>query len=323
LQAIESGAAFRAVAEHVGYAELTEVRRQRTDWQRAATKELATARTADALARYADAGMLEQVFSDDDARDLLVERWHDASRAAPDASRIMLAHSRADVRALNERARIARQEAGQLGPDMKIETSRGDRAFAAGDRLLFLRNERNLGVKNGTLGTIAGLKDGSLMVRTDDGRTVAVDPSTYKDLDHGYATTIHKAQGVTVDEAFVLATRGFDRHLTYVAASRHRTRMTMVWSRESFGGEAHLFGVLGRERAMDTTLDYREAPVLQDDRQAEIEAALLARADRLERRSPIGERPSRDERGLSIEEWAERMIERTRERGVRGWDLER
>ena len=276
LQAIESGAAFRAVAERTGYAELREIRRQTAGWQREATRELATGRTAEAISRYAAAGMIEQTLSDDDARARLVELWHAGRAAAPDQTRIMLAHARASVQALNEQARDRLRADGLLGRDVPVQTSRGDRAFATGDRLLFLRNERNLGVKNGTLGRITGIKDGQLMVRTDDGRAVTVDPAAYKDLDHGYATTIHKSQGVTVDEAYVLASRGFDRHLTYVACSRHRERLSMVSSRESFGSESQLANVLGRERAKDTTLDYREEapdlkPVRPEDRVRDLE----------------------------------------------------
>ncbi len=59
LQAIEAGAAFRALAERHGAAEITEVRRQREDWQRDATRELATGRTGAALERYEAAGMVQ------------------------------------------------------------------------------------------------------------------------------------------------------------------------------------------------------------------------------------------------------------------------
>ncbi len=59
LQAIEAGAAFRALAERHGAAEITEVRRQRQAWQREATRELATGRTEAALARYEAAGMVQ------------------------------------------------------------------------------------------------------------------------------------------------------------------------------------------------------------------------------------------------------------------------
>jgi len=78
----------------------------------------------------------------------------------------------------------------------------------------------------------------------------------YADLDHGYAATVHKNQGATVDGAHVLATPGMDRHLAYVALSRHRHAVQLHWGEDDFGNPGRLRTVLGRERAKDTTLDY-------------------------------------------------------------------
>ena len=80
LQAIEAGAAFRAIAERVGAVEITEVRRQREDWQQDATRELATARTAEALARYERAGMVHAHATLDDAKAAIVAGWDVARR---------------------------------------------------------------------------------------------------------------------------------------------------------------------------------------------------------------------------------------------------
>ena len=148
----------------------------------------------------------------------------------------MLAYTRADVHSLNTRARELRQAAGELGAGEMIETSRGAREFAAGDRLYFLRNERSLGVKNGSLGTVERIRDGVLQVRLDgeDERRVVVDPRFYSDLDHGYAATVHKTQGTTVDRTYVLATPHFDRHSTYVALSRHREAATLFYGQDDF-----------------------------------------------------------------------------------------
>lgn len=71
----------------------------------------------------------------------------------PAGSQMLLAYTRADV-ALNRLARETLRAAGSLGPDQGVETKNGERVFAAGDRVMFLRNERSLGVKNGTLGTL-------------------------------------------------------------------------------------------------------------------------------------------------------------------------
>ena len=262
LQAIEAGAAFRAIAERVGAAEITEVRRQRTAWQQQATRELATGRTEAALARYEAARMVQGHATLDDAKAAVVAGWDAARQANPDARQIMLAYRRDDVRDLNARARAVRQAAGELGDDYRVQTERGARDFAAGDRVYFLRNERSLGVKNGTLGTVARIEGHvpgqgvRLMVRLDDGRAVGFDVKDYAHIDHGYAATVHKSQGVTVDRTHVLASSHMDRHAAYVGLSRHRERVDLHWSEDQVGSRERLTQVLGRERLKDTSLDY-------------------------------------------------------------------
>ncbi|GCD57190.1 conjugal transfer protein [Acetobacter pasteurianus NBRC 3222] len=88
------------------------------------------------------------------------------------------------------------------------------------------------------------------------GRVVSVSVADYDALDHGYAATIHKAQGVTVDRAHVLATGSMDRHGAYVALSRHRESVSVHWGRDDVGDRDGLVRRLSRERLKDTTLDY-------------------------------------------------------------------
>ena len=108
--------------------------------------------------------------------------------------------------------------------DGAIAIERGERAFAPGDRVMFLRNDRELGVKNGTLGTVAEATKDSMRVILDgkEGRAVGFNLRDYGAVEHGYAATVHKSQGATVDRVFVLATPGMDRHLAYVGMTRHR-----------------------------------------------------------------------------------------------------
>jgi Ti-type conjugative transfer relaxase TraA len=282
LQAIEAGAAFRALAERHGAAEITEVRRQREDWQRDATRALATGRTGEALERYAAAGMVRASGTRDEARAALVAGWDAARQERPEASQVILAYTRDDVRALNELARARMRAAGDLrGGDQVVATERGARAFAAGDRIMFQRNERGLGgdgrgrdgvaVKNGTLGTVLEVAAGGerLTVRLDGaggpgrgqaektgGREVTFYVRDYAHIDHGYAATVHKAQGVTVDRAHVLATPHMDRHAAYVGLTRHRDGVALHYAREDFGEPARLVRTLSRERVKDTSLDY-------------------------------------------------------------------
>jgi hypothetical protein len=153
--------------------------------------------------------------------------------------------------------------AGDLGEDVRLRVERGARDFASGDRVMFLQNERGLGVKNGTLGTIEQVSAQSMTARTDDDRSVQIDLKDYNKVDHGYAATIHKAQGMTVDRTHVLATPGMDAHSSYVALSRHRDGMDLHYGRDDFAGEGRLVRTLSRDRPKDMASDYDRADPVQ------------------------------------------------------------
>ncbi|WJS87139.1 Ti-type conjugative transfer relaxase TraA [Paracoccus sp. TOH] len=256
LQSIEAGAAFRSIHERHGGAEIGEVRRQREDWQRDATRDLATAKTRDAIHAYNRHDMVHEAASREQARGDLIDRWDRDRQASPDSSRIILTHTNAEVRELNEAARNRMRDAGDLGEDVRVTVERGERSFAAGDRVMFLQNERGLGVKNGTLGTIEQVSAQSMTVQTDDGRSIAFDLKDYDRIDHGYAATIHKSQGMTVDRTHVLATPGMDAHGSYVALSRHRDGMNLHYGRDDFASQGTLINTLSRDRAKDMATDY-------------------------------------------------------------------
>ena len=262
LQPIQAGAAFRAVAERVGFAELEGVRRQGENWQRQASQDFARHRTSEGLEAYAERDGVRFSQTRDEARGEIVRDVLKDMSERPDGSRIVLAHRRADVRELNGAIRAARQEGGELLGERSYATNDGERRFAIGDRVLFLENNRDLGVKNGMLGTVQEAEEGRLVARLDNahgpglGREVSVSTADYAAIDHGYATTIHKSQGATVDRAYVLSSGSMDRHLTYVAMTRHREEATLYAGRDEFKDLHGLSERLGRAGLKETTLDY-------------------------------------------------------------------
>ncbi|MDT3379592.1 Ti-type conjugative transfer relaxase TraA [Labrys neptuniae] len=264
LQAIEAGAAFRSLHDRHGGAEIGEVRRQREDWQRGATRDLASGWVGGAIHAYSAHDRVHAAETRERAREDLIERWNRDRQVSPDASRIILTHTNAEVRSLNEAARERLRVAGDLGADVRLTVERGERSFASGDRVMFLRNERSLGVKNGTLGTIVEASPQSMSVRTDDGRSVVFDLKDYDRIDHGYAATIHKAQGMTVDHTHVLATPGLDAHGSYVALSRHRDGMELHYGRDDFSDRDRLVRALSRDRSKDMASDYEQQDPAQE-----------------------------------------------------------
>jgi Ti-type conjugative transfer relaxase TraA len=314
LQAIEAGAAFRSIAERHGAVEITAIRRQQEEWQRDATRKLGTGRTGEALSAYHEAGHVHAAVTRDEAREQLIEGWDRDRRVAPADSRVILTHTNEDVRAINEAARARMRDSGELGEDVRLTVGRGSRAFAAGDRIMFLRNERNLGVKNGSLGTVRGVDAMRMQVLLDDGRSVMFDHKDYADLDHGYAATIHKAQGMTVDRVHVLATPGLDRHAAYVALSRHRTRVDLHYGEDDFADRSRLVRTLSRDRGKDMASDYAPEPGRAPEpapKQRSPFAGLKLRA------SPSIERAPPDPLGRAVERYgrAAQDIVRMRQQG--------
>ncbi|MGE0371636.1 MAG: Ti-type conjugative transfer relaxase TraA [Gammaproteobacteria bacterium] len=271
LQAIGAGAAFRALTDTHGAARLANVRRQQSPWMRRATEELAEGNVAEALARYAGGGALRASATTKEAMEELVGAW--LGDRAECRSQLMLSYYVADVEALNQLARKVMRAKGLLGTDIRVQVQQqirnedGEieqraayRTFAEGDRILFTRNDKGLGVQNGSLGYVTSLSEGGdFGVVLDDGRTVSFAANAYGHIAPGYATTIHKSQGQTVDRAYVLATDRFNAHLAYVALTRHREEATVFYGRDQFESDADLTRTFNRQQPKDSTLDYLEA----------------------------------------------------------------
>lgn len=298
LQPIGPGAAFRAVTERVGIAELGEVRRQREGWQRDASLDFGRHNTHRGLMAYHEREGIQFSPDGESARAAIVRDVMADRDANPQDSRLVLAHRRIDVQELNEAIREARRERGELQNERLYQTTEGERAFAPGDRVLFRENNRDLGVKNGMLGTVERANNGSLDITLDTargpGRTVSVSMADYAAVDHGYATTIHKAQGATVDRTYVLASHSMDRHLTYVGMTRHREQATMYVARDEFSGMDALTARLSRSQAKETTLDYAHRRGI-DIRSEIVITPELAKKHDLER-APVREHAPEQER---------------------------
>lgn len=255
LQPIEAGAAFRSLAARVGYAELDTIYRQREQWMRDASMDLARGKIGEAISAYQGQGRLVGMELKDHAVSALVRDW--IGDYDPNRSSLILAHLRRDVRTLNELARGALLERGLIEQGHAFRTQDGMRNFAAGDQIVFLKNEGSLGVKNGMIGRVIEAERGRFVAEVeDDKKRVEVDQRFYRNVDHGYATTIHKSQGATIDRVKVLATLSLDRHLTYVALTRHRHDVKLYYGRRFFEKSGGLIQNLSKRGAKDTTLDF-------------------------------------------------------------------
>lgn len=239
---VAAGNPFKTLKKELGFAELTENRRQRPEWQKEASREIRAGQVKEGLQKYLDAGMISVVKDRDEAVKKTVESWSSRFDADSPEKTILTAYKKVDVKELNIKARDIMQERGAFsGP--RVETtvrdregnSEGKREFQAGDRLYFKKNDRKMGVMNGETGTLIKINvtsDGSecsFTVKMDSGKEIAFDPRDYAQIDYGYALTIHKSQGETVDFSSNLVA-GSGLNSLYVQLTRHRdgTQITLT-----------------------------------------------------------------------------------------------
>lgn len=184
------------------------------DWFHAATPAPAPASGIDAVTT-ASLGLPEQV------RAQTIPANPSNLSVHPARAGLMVAATRHGVRDLNTQARMLLAEHGLLGRHL---ATIGDLELAVGDRVVALQNRYDLGVLNGDFATVTDANPSSVRIRLDNG-TIRHLPAVYVvegHLDHGYATTVHKAQGATCERLFFLGDEALYAELGYTALSRGR-----------------------------------------------------------------------------------------------------
>jgi len=267
LSAIGAGAPLRLLKTQLGAAELRQIRRQKTEWQRAASTKMAQGDSLAGLRDYDAHGRVLIANNRAAGLDQIAGAYADHLKQAPAETRTVIAQGNADVHELNDRLRAAHAAAGLLtGPEFVIRTyHRGGKSgdlrdlhIRAGDALIAWRNHKDLGLHNGDRLTVTAVsaaapddenqdpvitlrfeKNGkSITVRPQDlvppaneNDPEGIEPAPY--LQHAYAISIYASQGITVDKSWVYGGAGLDRATAYVAMTRHRLDSSIV-----FDGEA-------------------------------------------------------------------------------------
>ena len=253
LASIERGGLFAELRQRHGAAAITEVTRQKVDWQRQAARDLAEGRFAEAVEAFDKAEAVNWTQTQDEARSALVAAWKRDAEDNPNASRFVFAYTNRDVDALNAELRQVRRERGALtGADVQLETKHGAASFAIGDRVQFTATDKTLRIYNGNAGTITAIDErtGSLTARLDaagkEGREVVWSAAAFQGFRHGYAGTIYKGQGKTLDRTYLYHTEHWRAAASYVALTRQRESAQVFVARETARDAGQLARQMGR-----------------------------------------------------------------------------
>ena len=291
LTSIERGGLFAELRQRHGSVEISQVTRQRADWQRQAARDLAEGRIGEAVHAFARHGAISWSRTQDEALERLVARWTADTAAEPAATRFVFAYANADVDRLNTALWQVRRERGEFGTEHRFATRHGAMEFAVGDRVQLTATLKRAGLYNGQAGTITGIDaaTGVIRARLDgpaggEGREVSWSAREFDGFRHGHAGTIDKGQGRTLDHTYLHHSHHWRHASSYVALTRQRERATIFAATET----ARDVGQLARQMSRS---EVRAASVAWATRD-ELPARLRIQAD-APKIEPVGVRADR------------------------------
>ena len=260
LQAIGAGGPFRSITKRVGQCELTKIHRQREEWRRQTVEHFSRGEAREALLAYAAQEQLHVTETREEGHPgPRFERWKADSGLQRPQDVLLLASLNAEVLAINRQCQEERLRAGELREE---KLSVGGDNIHEHDRVLLTKRDRKLGVENGFMGEVVSIdhEKAALLVRLDqNGRAVSLCVEDYgaKNIRLGYASTVHKSQGRTVEHCHVLMGGHMtDRHLGYVQASRCRESTHLFIDQSHAGPDfREAIRALSRDRSKDLATD--------------------------------------------------------------------
>jgi len=272
LGSIEAGGMFGVFAKEFGETELSTVHRQKEDWQKEATKAFARGDTAEGLKAYATNRAIDWSDKRDQAAAKLVQQWVKERDNNPNKTAFVFANSNAHVDSLNQALQAEQIKAGRVKNTKLFTTERGQLCVGEGDRLQLRANDKPNGVYNGSLGTVEKINGDTIAVRLDTGISYTIDVKTYKDFQLGYAGTVYRGQGKTIDTAFVLYSQGMDKKAAYVAMTRAREQTRLYVAKEDAADLNGIVRNIDSRKHYGASLNYTVKPDNQNQQEVKPEA---------------------------------------------------
>ena len=257
LSAVGRGGMFAELCRRYGTCEISQIVRQSVEWQREAATRLSQGDVKGAVGLFADHNAIHLAPRHDGAIDSLVEHWRQSAKQRPEASRLVFAYTNRDVARLNASLRRAWRDIGQIsGQDIRLKTTRGTLPFARGDHIQLTGNDLPNGLINGMSGRVLAVAANRLTMQADDGERLEFHPKSFNSFAHGYAGTIHRGQGKTVDESYLLHTHHWRDRASYVALTRQRHAAHIFASQETARNTDALARMMARADRQECAVAY-------------------------------------------------------------------
>ncbi|MGP0092322.1 MAG: MobQ family relaxase [Xanthobacteraceae bacterium] len=284
LPSIERGGMFEPLRTTFGAAELHTVARVQDPDQQRAFNLMHDGKFREALDIFDGKGAINWSQTTDQAAESLQSRYAADIAAEPDRKRFIFAYTNDQVDVLNRFARDVHRQRGALGEDHALHVARGNAMFAAGDRVQFTdngwsRREKEAGLVNGVVGTVVEIDTGMgkprMTVELDTAQgeqprrvsfVVGADREAgeFDAVRHGYAGTIYKGQGRTLDHTYVFHSHYWREASTYVALTRHRESVAIFAAHDTAADLDRLARQMGRDEIKRAAVSF----IVDDERES-------------------------------------------------------
>lgn len=266
LQPIEAGSPFRQLTHDIGEARLSEIRRQKSEQNR---------EIANAFYNGASGGEIMERWKSNGQMHTSAKRAQALTQCAsaylndpkPAFDKLLLVQTHEDGKAITNHIREGLKQQGHLAKSESVQVTANSGKkealdLAAGDRIRFNKNARNLGIANGDSGEILEIeakgKSHLLRVRLDSeipgksGKILEIDTAKYDRLAHGYASTIHAAQGQGKSSVYWLMrdNQALDRSMGMVAFTRTKDTFQAFGTDRDAEGVKQRLGAWGKKETV-------------------------------------------------------------------------
>ncbi|MDD2820477.1 MAG: MobF family relaxase [Flavobacterium sp.] len=235
---------------------LTIINRQKLDWMKEATEQFASGKGDVALKKYYDEGKINiKAKTLKEANVIAVDKYFEVpefDKNGKPISKLIITDTNENVSTINDQVKLKLVEQGKITEDkVQITTKKfGSRGMAEGDKITFKENLNFLedgkvkqkaskakpafSILNGDEATVKFIdtekKLMTVEMSTGELRTVRTDQKF--DINHSYCITVHSSQGASINNVFFVPTNTSDLSKIYVAGSRHKDDMLIIFNDE-------------------------------------------------------------------------------------------
>ena len=296
LSSINRGGMFTIFAKDLGCYELSDIRRQKVAWGKEVASAFARGDNKVGLEVLLGQKRLLSSANKIAAIEALLNKWHGSCERLDD--KLIIAVKNSDVDIINAGARALLKSAGVLkGTEYVVKNQNNQNnhnninnkdyknnndinsnnpSFMAGDRIVFKKSNKALGVNNGDFASLESLNPTSFKAKLDNGKDIEFNPNEFSDFKHGYASTIYKAQGASIKDVYVFHDGFSTNRNTYVAMSRHVKDLHVFTHKEQTLSVEHLVKQLEFNPQSYASINYLSKDELNQQATPKQEKGLLA-----------------------------------------------